>query len=103
MQEKLRLGNLDAKRDWGFAGDYVQAIWLMLQQDQPDDFVVATGVKHSVRDSAGGGLRPRGPRLARARRDDPRCFRLAEVNTLCGDAGKARRVLAGSRRSLLPS
>jgi len=50
LQEKLYLGNLDAKRDWGFAGDYVEAMWLMLQQDEPDDFVIATGKMHSVRE-----------------------------------------------------
>jgi GDPmannose 4,6-dehydratase len=60
---ELRLGNLDAKRDWGFAGDYVEAMWLMLQQDQPDDYVVATGETHSVREFCEVGLRPGGPRL----------------------------------------
>ena len=71
LQDKLFLGNLDAKRDWGFAGDYVEAMWLMLQQDEPDDYVIATGETHSVREFARGGLRARGPRLGRARRDRP--------------------------------
>ena len=64
VQDKLLLGNLDAMRDWGFAGDYVEAMWLMLQQDEPDDYVVATGVKHSVRRTGRAGLSPRGARLA---------------------------------------
>ena len=90
VQEKLTLGNLDALRDWGFAGDYVRAMWLMLQQDRPDDFVVATGEKHSVREFA---------ELAFAEvnldwRDhvaiDERLLRPAEVHSLCGNATKAR-------------
>ncbi len=93
LQEKLYLGNLDAKRDWGFAGDYVEAIWLMLQQDIPDDYVIATGETHSVREFV---------ELAFAFHDldwrehvelDPRYLRPAEVDLLCGDASKARRVL----------
>ena len=69
VQDKLVLGNLDAMRDWGFAGDYVEAMWLMLQQDQPDDYVVATGVKHSVRELVELAFGHVGPRLARARRE----------------------------------
>jgi GDPmannose 4,6-dehydratase len=93
LQEKLMLGNLDAQRDWGFAGDYVKAMWLMLQQDQPDDFVVATGVKHSVREFAD---------LAFSRVDlnweeyvevDPAFYRPADVHTLCGEPTKARQQL----------
>ena len=86
LQEKLVLGNLDAKRDWGFAGDYVQAVWLMLQQDEPDDYVVATGVKHSVRDWwnwPSSTWASTGTSTSRATRS---LFRPAEVNTLCGDA-----------------
>lgn len=92
-QKKLLLGNLDAMRDWGFAGDYVKAMWMMLQQDQPDDYVVASGEKHSVRDWV---------ELAFGHVDldwrdyvetDPRLLRPAEVNTLRGDAAKAREVL----------
>ncbi|HEX5106241.1 MAG TPA: GDP-mannose 4,6-dehydratase [Pirellulaceae bacterium] len=90
LQEKLMLGNLDARRDWGFAGDYVRAMWLMLQQDKPDDYVVATGEKNSVREFA---------ELAFAQvnldwRDhvetDKRLLRPAEVHSLRGDATKAR-------------
>jgi GDPmannose 4,6-dehydratase len=90
VQQELRLGNLDALRDWGYAGDYVEAMWMMLQQDQPDDFVVATGVKHSVRELvdvafARAGLDP--PRYVRT---DEALLRPAEVNHLCGDASRAR-------------
>ncbi len=93
LQEKLYLGNLDAKRDWGFAGDYVKAMWLMLQQDQPDDYVIATGKSHSVREWLEMCLK-------RAEIDhdghvviDPRYFRPTEVYNLCGDSSKARTVL----------
>lgn len=93
LQKKLFLGNLDAKRDWGFAADYVEAMWLILQQDSPDDYVVATGQMHSVREFL---------ELAfdRVKLDwkqyvecDPRYRRPAEVDVLCGDASKARRLL----------
>ncbi len=93
LQQKLVLGNLEARRDWGFAGDYVEAMWLMMQQDAPDDFVIATGENHSVRDFL---------ELAfdRLKLDwhqyvelDPRFLRPAEVDVLLGDAAKARRVL----------
>ena len=67
LADTLSLGNLDAHRDWGFAGDYVKAMWLMLQQDRPDDYVIATGVSHSVRDLVESRLRTRRPRLAQAR------------------------------------
>jgi GDPmannose 4,6-dehydratase len=93
LQDKLYLGNLDAKRDWGFAGDYVQAMWLMLQQETPDDFVVATGETHSVReflDEVFGLLRLDWKKYVEI---DPRYFRPAEVDLLLGDAAKARKVL----------
>ncbi len=93
LQEKLFLGNLDALRDWGFAGDYVQAMWMMLQQDQPDDYVVATGQKHSVRELVELAFQHVGLDWRRYVEIDPRLLRPAEVNTLCGDASKARRVL----------
>ncbi|MEA2784350.1 MAG: GDPmannose 4,6-dehydratase [Candidatus Eremiobacteraeota bacterium] len=89
LQHELRLGNLDAQRDWGFAGDYVRAMWLMLQQDRPDDYVIATGRTHAVRDFV---------RLAFAAVDldweryvviDPRYYRPADVDLLVGDASKA--------------
>jgi GDPmannose 4,6-dehydratase len=91
--DKLPLGNLDSMRDWGFAGDYIEACWLMLQQEQPDDYVVATGEKHSVRELVELAF----GRVGLDWRDyvvsDLKLYRPAEINTLCGDAGKARRVL----------
>src|SRR6266436_1936149 len=89
IQEKLALGNLEARRDWGFAGDYVEAMWLMLQQEQPDDYVVATGETHSVReflDEVFGRLALDWKKHVEI---DPRYFRPAEVDLLLGDAGKA--------------
>jgi GDPmannose 4,6-dehydratase len=93
LSEKLCLGNLDAKRDWGFAGDYVQAMWMMLQQDRPDDYVVATGQQHSVRDLVELAFQHVGLDWRQHVEIDPSLLRPAEVNTLCGDASKARRVL----------
>lgn len=93
LQDKLYLGNLDAKRDWGFAGDYVEAMYLMLQQDKPDDFVIATGETHSIRellDEAFGHLALDWQQYVEI---DPRYYRPAEVDLLIGDASKARRVL----------
>ena len=93
VQAKLYLGNLEARRDWGYAPDYVRAMWLMLQQEEPDDFVVGTGEAHTVREFV---------ELAFASADmdwreyvevDPRYFRPAEVDYLCADASKARRML----------
>lgn len=93
MQAKLKLGNLDAQRDWGFAGDYVRAMWMMLAHDTPDDYVVATGVKHSVREFARIAFSHVGLNYEDYVEVDPRFFRPADVFTLCGDASKARRVL----------
>jgi GDPmannose 4,6-dehydratase len=93
LQEKVFLGNLDAKRDWGYAGDYVEAMWLMLQQDQADDFVIATGQTHSVReflDEVFGLLKLDWKNHVEI---DPRYFRPAEVDLLLGDSSKARRAL----------
>jgi GDPmannose 4,6-dehydratase len=93
LQKKLYLGNLDAKRDWGFAGDYVEAMWLMLQQDKPDDYVVATGETHAVReflDEVFGHLDLNWKKFVE---QDPRYFRPAEVDLLLGDATKARKKL----------
>lgn len=93
LQQKLYLGNLDAKRDWGFAGDYVEAMWMMLQQDQADDYVVATGETHSVReflDEVFGILNLDWKKYVEI---DPRYFRPAEVDLLLGDAAKARAAL----------
>jgi len=93
LQEKLYLGNLDAKRDWGFAGDYVEAMWLMLQQDKPDDYVVATGQTHSVREFLNevfGSLELDWKKYVEI---DPRYFRPAEVDLLLGNPAKAKKVL----------
>jgi len=93
LQDKLFLGNLDAKRDWGFAGDYVEAMWLMLQQDRPEDFVIATGESRTVRqllDCAFGHLDLDWNRHVEI---DPRYLRPAEVDELRGDMSKARRLL----------
>jgi GDPmannose 4,6-dehydratase len=93
LQEKLFMGNLDAKRDWGFAGDYVEAMWLMLQQEKPDDFVIATGETHSVREWIEEVFSLLGMDWKKHVETDPRYLRPAEVDLLLGDAGKARRVL----------
>ena len=93
VQDKLALGNLDAMRDWGFAGDYIEAVWLMLQQERPEDYVVATGVKHSVRELVELAFHHVGLDWRDHVVHDPQFFRPAEINTLCGDASKARHVL----------
>lgn len=93
LQKKLFLGNLDAKRDWGYAGDYVEAMWLMLQQEQPDDFVVATGEAYSVREFLDVAGELCGLDWREHVEIDQRYYRPAEVDYLLGDATKARRVL----------
>jgi GDPmannose 4,6-dehydratase len=93
LQEKLFLGNLDAQRDWGFAGDYVEAMWMMLQQDKADDFVVATGEAHSVKEFLAEVFGHLGLDWQKYVQIDPRYFRPAEVDFLRGDASKARRTL----------
>jgi len=90
LAEELRLGNLDAERDWGFAGDYVEAMWLMLQQDEPDDYVVATGETHSVREFCELAFAHAGLELEQHVKSDPEFLRPAEVDQLVGDAAKAR-------------
>jgi GDPmannose 4,6-dehydratase len=90
---ELRLGNLDAQRDWGFAGDYVRAMWLMLRHDHPEDFVIATGVAHSVREFVDLAFREAGLDYRDHVVVDPAFFRPAEVQFLLGDASKARHVL----------
>ena len=89
-QDTLRLGNLDAKRDWGFAGDYVQAMWLMLQQDTPDDYVIATGETHTVREFCEAAFGMFGMDYQKHVVCDPALHRPAEVDLLLGDASKAR-------------
>ena len=93
LAKDLALGNLDAHRDWGYAGDYVRAMWMMLQQDEPDDFVVATGISHSVRDLVEVAFAHVGLDWRQHVRVDPKFLRPAEVDHLIGDAAKARRVL----------
>ena len=90
---ELRLGNLDAQRDWGYAGDYVRAMWLMMQHDAPDDFVIATGENHSVREFVELAFGHAGLDWQEYVKLDSRYLRPAEVDHLRGDAGKARRVL----------
>jgi GDPmannose 4,6-dehydratase len=90
---ELRLGNLEVKRDWGFAGDYVGAMWLMLQQDEPDDYVVATGESHSVKEFAALAFDQVGLRWDEHVRVDDRFFRPAEIFDLRGDASKAYKKL----------
>jgi GDPmannose 4,6-dehydratase len=119
LQEKIYLGNLDAKRDWGFAGDYVEAMWLMLQQEQPGDYVIATGKSASVREFCSLAFREAGIDLAWEGRGvnekghdaasgkvlvevDPRYFRPTEVDCLTGDASKARAALGWRPRVALP-
>jgi GDPmannose 4,6-dehydratase len=90
LQEKLFLGNLEARRDWGFAGDFVEAMWLMLQQDRPDDYVVATGVSHTVRELVEIAFAEVGLDWRRHVELDRRYLRPTEVDFLEGDAAKAR-------------
>jgi GDPmannose 4,6-dehydratase len=115
QQDKLFLGNLDAERDWGFAGDYVEGMWLMLQHPTPDDYVLATGEKHTVREfcqaafsRAGMPLEFRNSGVDEVGIDtstgreviaiDPRYFRPTEVDLLVGDASKAKKILGWSPR-----
>ena len=93
LAEELFLGNLEARRDWGYAGDYVRAMWLTLQQDRPDDYVVATGITHSVGEFCDLAFRHVGLDWQQYVRIDPRLVRPAEVDLLQGDASKARTVL----------
>jgi GDPmannose 4,6-dehydratase len=97
--EKLYLGNLEARRDWGYAPEYVEAMWLMLQQPEPDDFVVATGEMHSVRELVAAAFALVGLDPERYVAIDARYFRPTEVDELCGDASKARRVLGWKPRT----
>jgi GDPmannose 4,6-dehydratase len=93
LKEKLYLGNLDAKRDWGFAGDYVEAMWMMLQQEKPDDFVIATGETHSVREFAQKVFAKLGLDYNKYVMVDQRYFRPTEVDVLLGDSAKAKKIL----------
>ena len=94
LQDTISLGDIDPKRDWGYAGDYVEAMWMMLQQDEPDDYVIATGETHSVRDLLDvafnlAGIEDWAPYVTQ----DPRFYRPSEVNLLIGDASKAKEKL----------
>lgn len=93
LENYLTLGNLKAKRDWGFAGDYVKAMWLMLQQRKPDDFVIATGVAHTVEDFVKDAFRHVGLNWKKYVKTDPALVRPTELHILCGDASKAKRIL----------
>jgi GDPmannose 4,6-dehydratase len=101
LAKELRLGNIDAKRDWGFAGDYVQAMWLMLQQPEPDDFVIATGVTTTVRDLCRLAFGKLGLDYEAYVRIDPAFFRPAEVDVLLGDASKAQAKLGWTPQTSL--
>ena len=90
LQKELRMGNLDAHRDWGFAGDYVEAMWLMLQQDEPEDFVIATGISHSVQHLIQAAFDHLGLDWEEYVKIDPKLLRPAEVDYLVGDAKKAK-------------
>lgn len=93
LQDKLYLGNLDAQRDWGFAGDYVKAMWLVLQEDEPEDYVVATGEAHSVKDFLAVAFHEAGLDWKEHVEIDPRYFRPTDVDKLVGDASRIRRRL----------
>ena len=99
LANELRLGNLDAERDWGYAKDYVEAMWLMLQQDQPEDYVIATGLAHSVRDCVEIAFDQAGLDVEGRVVIDPALARPAEVDHLIGDASKARRQLGWEART----
>jgi GDPmannose 4,6-dehydratase len=98
LADDLRLGNLDAKRDWGFAGDYVEAMWRMLQSDEPDDYVIATGEEHSVQEFADIAFAHAGIDPKQHVKTDPEFLRPAEVDHLVGDASKAREQLGWEPR-----
>ena len=93
LQKEVFLGNLDSKRDWGFAGDYVRAMWLMLQQETPDDYVIATGETHTIREMCDIAFKYAGLNYEDYVKIDPRFFRPAEVDILLGDPSKAKKAL----------
>ncbi len=94
MQNELLLGNLDARRDWGYAGDYVEAMWLMLQEEAPDDYVIGTGISHSVKDILKIAFESLDMDWQKYVRIDSKLYRPAEVQTLCADASKAKKKLS---------
>jgi GDPmannose 4,6-dehydratase len=93
LADELSLGNLDAKRDWGYARDYVEAMWLMLQQPEPGDYVIATGVEHSVRDFVERAFEHAGLDVEKHVKVDPSLLRPADIENLMGDSSKAREKL----------
>jgi len=100
LNDKIVLGNLDAKRDWGFAGDFVEAMWLMLQQEEPGDYVVATGKEYTIRQLLDIGFNHVGlTDWEKYVTSDPRFKRPAELHTLCGDSSKAKNVLGWSNKT----
>ena len=104
VQQEIVMGNLDAKRDWGYAGDYVRAMWMMLQQDSPDDYVISTGETHSIEEFLTRAFDEAGlPDWHQFVRQDPRFFRPAEVDLLIGDSSKARKNLGWTPEVNFPS
>ena len=102
VQKKLYLGNLDAKRDWGYAPEFVEAMWLMLQQDKPDDYVVATGETHTIRDFLDLSFGHAGLEWQKYVEIDPKYYRPAEVDALIGDASKAKKQLGWVPKTKFP-
>ncbi|MFM1848304.1 MAG: GDP-mannose 4,6-dehydratase [Pseudomonadota bacterium] len=102
LAEELRMGNLDAKRDWGFAGDYVQAMWLMLQQETPDDYVISTGETHTVRELVELAFECAGLDWQKYVKLDPQFVRPAEVDLLLGDCSKAKQKLGWAPKVSFP-
>jgi GDPmannose 4,6-dehydratase len=104
LQDSITLGNLDARRDWGFAGDYVEAMWLMLQQDEADDYVISTGETHEIRELLDVAFRAAGiDEWTPYVKQDPRFMRPAEVDLLIGDSSKARTKLGWSPKVDFPT
>jgi GDPmannose 4,6-dehydratase len=99
LQERLYMGNLDAQRDWGYAKEYVEAMWLMLQQDEPDDYVIATGETHAVHEFLGEAFSYVGLDWHELVDIDPKYYRPAEVDLLLGDASKAKEKLGWERKT----
>jgi len=102
LQSQLALGNLDSRRDWGFAGDYVEAMWLMLQQEKPEDYVIATGQTHTIRDFLDAAFAAVDLDWHDYVRIDPRFIRPAEVDLLLGDPSRAERQLGWTASTTLP-
>jgi len=99
LQEVITMGNIDSSRDWGYAGDYVEAMWMMLQQDEPDDYVIATGETHTIRDLLDVSFKHAGiDDWSKYVKQDPRFYRPAEVDLLIGDASKAHKKLGWKPR-----